>query len=477
MDRVNALVFVALVATTLEGCAVVAVDSRASREEVFRTVSERAGRDVRATMLDADDQAADGHVRGWLADGLTENRAVEIALVRNHELRALYTELDVAQTDVVQASLLHNPVGDAVAAFPVAGGAVDVSFGVAVDVIDLLYVPLRNRIATARLDEAKLRVAGSVLELAWRTEIAYFEHQANLQRLELRRQVADSAAASFELALRLRQAGNATELAVASERAFAESARLDVRSAELAVEESAERLNVLMGLWGEDAAAWKLAAERLPDPAEEEIDVERVESRAVERSLDLGAAERLVVAAGGALGLDRAAALFPELVAGGKGERRDARWEAGPTVTLPIPFFDYGQARAARARAELERARELYHSLGVRVRSAARSARERVIAHRERAIHYRRVLLPVEGEIVRQTRLQYDAMQLGPTDLLRAKEHEISTAERYVEALRDYWAARADLALVLAGRLPPGEQAPAPPALEQLPRFPFPALQ
>jgi outer membrane protein, heavy metal efflux system len=474
MDRVNALAFVALVATALGGCAVVAVDSRASREEVVRTVSERAGRDVHASMLDADGPAADGRVRGWLADGLTENRAVEIALVRNHELRALYTELDVAQSDVVQASLLHNPVGDAVAAFPVAGGAVDVSFGVAVDVIDLLYVPLRSRIATARLDEAKLRVAGTVLELAWRTEIAYFEHQANLQRLELRRQVADSAAASFELARHLRQA---TELAVASERAFAESARLDVRSAELAVRESAERLNVLMGLWGEDAGAWKLAAERLPDPADEESDLERVESRAVERSLDLGAAERLVVAAADALGLDRAAALFPELVIGGKGERRDARWEAGPTVTLPIPFFDYGQARAARARAELERARELYHALGVRVRSAARSARERVIAHRDRALHYRRVLLPVEAEIVRQTRLQYDAMQLGPTDLLRAKEHEISTAERYVEALRDYWAARADLALVVAGRLPPGEQAPAPPALEQLPRFPFPTLQ
>jgi cobalt-zinc-cadmium efflux system outer membrane protein len=476
MDRVKPFAVAALAALVLGGCAAVAVDPRAPREEVARTVSERAGRDVHASLLDGDDPSAE-RVRGWLADGLTEERAVEIALVRNHELRALYTELDVAQSDVVQASLLHNPVGDAVTAFPVAGGAVDVSFGVAVDVIDLLYVPLRSRIATARLDEAKLRVAGSVLDLAWRTEVAYFEHQANRQRLELRRQVADSAGASFELVRRMREAGNTTELALASERAFAESARLDVRAAELAAQDSAEQLNVLMGLWGEDAAAWKLAADRLPDPAEEEVDVEHVESRAVERSLDLGAAERLVAAAGDALGLDRAAALFPELVVGGKGERRDARWESGPTITLPIPFFDYGQARTARARAELERARNLYHALAVRVRSAARSARERVIAHRDRALHYRRVLLPVEAEIVRETSLEYHAMQLGPTDLLRAKEREIATAERYVEALRDYWRARADLALVLAGRLPPGEQAPAPPALEQLPRFPFPALQ
>jgi outer membrane protein, heavy metal efflux system len=474
MNVTRSVACLALVA--LGGCAVVSVDPRAPREDVVRTVSDRTGHDVRASILEADDRA-DERVRDWLADGLTADRAVEIALVRNRDLRALYTELDVAQSDVVQASLLHNPVGDAVAAFPVAGGAVDVSFGVAVDVIDLLYVPLRKRIATARLDEAKLRVAGSVLDLAWRTEVAYFQHQADRQRLDLRRQIADSAAASFELARRMREAGNTTELVVASERAFAESARLDVRSAELAAQESFERLNVSMGLWGADAGGWKLSADRLPDPADEDLDVERVESRAVERSLDLGAAERLVVAAGDALGLDRAAALFPELVAGGRGERRDARWEAGPTVTLPIPFFDYGQARAARARAELERARDLYYALGVRVRATARSARERAIAHRDRALHYRRVLLPVEAAIVRETRLEYDAMQLGPTELLRAKEHEIATAERYVEALRDYWTARADLALVLAGRLPPGEQAPAPPALEQLPRFPFPALQ
>jgi outer membrane protein, heavy metal efflux system len=462
-----------LAGVTLGGCAALRIDPQPAREEVARMVRTRTGRDVSAV----DDPAVADRIHTLLADGLTVDRAVEITLVHNRDLRALYTDLDVAQSDVVQASLLHNPVFDTVAGFPIAGGSVDMSFGLATDVIDLLYVPLRRRVASARFEEAKLRVAGQVLDFVWRAETAYYQHQADRQMLELRRQVAESADASAELARRMREAGNLTELALASEQAFAESARLDVRSAEIAARESLERLNVVMGLWGREAGSWKTDSDRLPDPPDEPVDAERLESRAVEKSLDLAAGERLVVAAGEALGLDRADALFPELVVGGKGDRRDGKWEAGPSLTLPIPFFDYGQARTARARAELDRARDLYYALGVQVRATTRSTRDRVNGHRDRALHYRRVLLPIEEQVVRQTELQYNAMQVGPFDVLRARQQEIDTASRYVEALRDYWTARTDLALILAGRLPPGEPAPAPPGLEQLPRFPFPALQ
>ncbi|MGE5219782.1 MAG: hypothetical protein ACM3SP_22505, partial [Chloroflexota bacterium] len=40
--------------------------------------------------------------------------------------------------------------------------------------------------------------------------------------------------------------------------------------------------------------------------------------------------------------------------------------------------------------------------------------------------------------------------------LLRAREQQIETAAAYVEALRDYWLARADLTQLLSGRLPGG---------------------
>jgi cobalt-zinc-cadmium efflux system outer membrane protein len=56
--------------------------------------------------------------------------------------------------------------------------------------------------------------------------------------------------------------------------------------------------------------------------------------------------------------------------------------------------------------------------------------------------------------IVNETQLQYNAMQLGVFDLLRARERQIQAAAAYVETLRDYWVARTDLGQLLSGRLP-----------------------
>jgi len=472
-----ALSLIVSMAVGLGGCMAIAVDPHAGFPQVSQLVSERAGKEVAWTPGTEEAPPALEAIKARLQDGLSEDEAIQIALLNNRNLQALYTRLGIAQADLVQASLLHNPVFDAAAGFPVGGGIVDLNFGVAMDFIDFLYTPLRKRVATARFEETKLRVAAEVLDFAWRTQTAFSRHQANEQMLEMRRQVAASTAASFVLAQRMREAGNLRELDLASEQALAEEAKLDLRLAEIAVRESREQLSTLMGLWGEEAQAWTVVPTRLPEPPREPPDAERLESRAIERSLDLAAAEQLIVAAAENVGLDRASGLFPEVIVGGKGERDAPEWEPGPTFTLPLPFFDRGQARVARAQAELRQARELRYALAVRIRAVTRTTRDRLAGYRDRALQYRDVLLPVRHRVLQETQLQYNAMQVGPLDLFRAKEQQVEAAVRYIAALQEYWMAQADLALILAGRLPPTEAAPAAPVLEQLPRFPFPTLQ
>jgi len=458
------------------GCTAIAVDPHAGFPEVSQFVTERAGKEV-VWAPDAEEAPpALEVIKTRLKDGLSADDAVQIALLNNRDLQALYSRLGIAQADLVQASLLHNPVLDAAAGFPVGGGAVSLNPSVAIDFIDLLYTPLRKRVAVAKFEETKLRVTAEVLDLAWRTQTAFYRHQANEQMLEMRRQVAASATASSELTRQLREAGNVRELDVASEGALAEEAKLDLRLAEIAVRESRETLNILMGLWGEESQAWTVASVRLPEPPREPLDAARLEARVIERSLDLAAAERLIAAAAENVTLDRTSGLFPELIVGGNGERDDAEWKPGPTFTLPFPFFDRGQARIARAQAELRQARELRHALAVRIRAVVRSTRDRLDGYRDRALHYRDVLLPMRDRVLQETQLQYNAMQVGPLDLLRAKEQQIEAAVRSIDALREYWIAHADLALILAGRLPSTEPAPAAPAVEQTPRFPFPTL-
>ncbi|MGH7927405.1 MAG: TolC family protein, partial [Candidatus Binatia bacterium] len=80
---------------------------------------------------------------------------------------------------------------------------------------------------------------------------------------------------------------------------------------------------------------------------------------------------------------------------------------------------------------------------------------------RDRALYYRDILLPLRERIVNEAQLQYNAMQLGPLQLLRAREQQIETAVAYIEALREYWLARGDIGQILAGRLPSSLASPA----------------
>jgi cobalt-zinc-cadmium efflux system outer membrane protein len=104
--------------------------------------------------------------------------------------------------------------------------------------------------------------------------------------------------------------------------------------------------------------------------------------------------------------------------------------------------------------AELRRSQQEYYALGVRVRATVRVVRERLQGAQDRALYYRDVVLPLRERIVNETQLQYNAMQRGVFELLRAREQQIQAAVTYIDTLRDYWLARTDLGQILSGRLP-----------------------
>ena len=182
--------------------------------------------------------------------------------------------------------------------------------------------------------------------------------------------------------------------------------------------------------------------------------MQELEQRALENSIDLLNARQRIMLAGNQLGFNRSTVLVPELHAGPRGEREEGSWQLGPTLELPIPLFDQGQARIGRAAAELRRSQQEYYALAVRIRSTARSVQDQLEGWRDRALYYRDILLPLRERIVNEAQLQYNAMQLGPFQLLRAREQQIQTAVEYIESLREYWLARGDLEQMLSGRLP-----------------------
>ena len=69
--------------------------------------------------------------------------------------------------------------------------------------------------------------------------------------------------------------------------------------------------------------------------------------------------------------------------------------------------------------------------------------------------------MPRRERIVNEAQLAYNAMAIGVFQLLQAKRDQIETGRVYVETLRDYWLARAEIEQLLAGRLSPGSNAQA----------------
>jgi len=327
------------------GCAT--VDQQAGFAEVSAAIAARSGKRVvwnLGTELDA--QVAQ-EVRALLHETLTVDGAIQVALLNNRRLQALYAELGVAQAEVVQAGLLKNPVFDGAMRFPIAGGPVEPDLTAALSFLDIFYLPLRKRVATAQFADAKLHVAGVVLDFAATVQAAFYRHQAHEQMLELLQTIVQALAASVEVAQRLHEAGNITDLDLARERALVEEAKLQLRSAEMAVRQSREHLNTLMGLWGTQTA-WHINR-RLPDIPEQPLPLDELESQALRQSLDLASARQRVIVAGEQVGATRATALLPELSLGAGGGREDGGWEVGPAFAFPIPLFDQGQARLVRS--------------------------------------------------------------------------------------------------------------------------------
>ncbi|MGZ8500323.1 MAG: TolC family protein [Candidatus Binatia bacterium] len=442
----------------LSGCTTISLN--AGFPEVGALVEERSGLQVFWNNGTDLDKEATEKLGLLLKNRLKVDDAAQIALLNNRELQAIYSDLGVAQADLVQAGLLSNPIFDASIKWPIPdGGRPDLELAAVMNFLDILYLPLRRRVATARFEAAKTRVGGLVLDFAVRVRTAFYVHQANEQMLDLRRTIVQGLTGSFDVARRLHEAGNISDLDFARERALLEGGKLALRSVEVAVRRSREDLNILMGLWGKQTE-WQ-TDQRLPEIPQQPIQTEDIERVALSRSVDLLHARQRLVSAGEQLGLNKATALIPESHLGALGERTDGAWEVGPVLEFPIPLFDQGQARTGRAAAELRRAQQEYYSLAVKIRATARALRDRVQGTRDRALYYRDIMLPLHERIVHETQLHYNAMQLGPIQLLRAREQQIETGAAYVEVLRDYWLARTELAQLLNGRLLVGDGARA----------------
>lgn len=454
---------VLLAAGLLSGCATVPRDG--GFPDVQKSIAERTGQLIQWRGNSANDAAVEAAVRSLLQKELNADEAVQIALLNNRHLQATYEELGIAQADLVQAGLLKNPVFNGDLKFGEAGGGTKVELSVVADFLDVLYIPMRKSIAESALQGTKLRVGLAVMDLASEARSTFYALEAATQILEMRRTVLKASEASYELAQRINEAGNNTALDLATERALYEESKLNLAAAEAEATDLHEHLTSLLGLWGNQTEF--TITSRLPELPEEELPAEGLEHRAIAQSMDLKLASGEIATAEKRLGITKPLGVLSELELGAAAEREaGGGWGIGPAFALPIPIFSQGQPAVATAAARLHQAEQGYFALAVDIRSGVRSAYKHMLAARQRADYYRKVIIPLRHSIVEESQKRFNGMLIGGFQLLQAKRDEVETGKDYIEALRDYWLARTELDQILAGRFVRSERPLFTPNLE-----------
>ncbi len=447
MKTVLRIGMAAALAATLGAC----VPKDAGYQDVRNVVSKRTGHDVRWNHIESQSESAKA-ARQLLARPLTADSAVKIALLVNPDVQADLEELGIARAALVRARAIPNPTAEIGVGFPIGeSGEPDIDLAATMDLTELIFMPLRKAAATEELNAARMSVAGSVMDRMLETKTLFYRYQASEQIIELRRTVLLASRSSFDAARRMHEAGNMNNLDFANEQALYEEARLGVASAEANLTTTREQLNAAMGVWG-SGATWKVAG-RLPDPPDADLDIKNLEGRALGASLDLAMTKKLFEAAARRANFEKARGWLPELGAGVEAEREEGEWDFGPLIEVEIPLFYQGQGEVAAARAVMRQQKKRFESLAVQIRSASRAAATGLMAARDRAVFYRDTLLPLRAKILHETQLGYNAMGLGIFQLLQAKRDQVETGRAYVEALRDYWIARAEVEQLLAGRV------------------------
>ena len=433
------------------GCA--QVPKEAGFNEVQGLVEERVEYRLQWNQKTEADCDVEKAIEQLLQSELSPEAAVQIALLNNRNLQAVYEDLGITQADVVEAGLLENPVLFGQARFPDKSSENNnYEFGITQNFLNILMQPARKKLSTIRFEQVKLQVADEVIQMVAEVRKAYFMVLGARQIRDLRNEIALAAGNSFELARRLHSAGNISDLELATEKAHFEQSRMELARSEATLLDEREHLTRLMGLWGSQIN-WRLP-QQLPDIPSAEMPLEHVESMAIENRLDLAAERKAVEALAQALGITIDWRWVGQIEVGISREREtDRTWVTGPSLAIELPIFNQRQADIARLEAQLRLSQNRLSAQAIDIRSEVRSLRNRLIMQRNIIDHYRHTFLPLREQIVDLTLKNYNYMLTGAFDLIMAKQQEFEAYQKYLEAIRDYWIIRAEMQRSLGGRL------------------------
>lgn len=475
----RALGLPAAVVLLTTGCATVdpQPDYLRARALIERSTGVAETYDPEGEGLSPDDLIAD------LADGLTLEEAVRIALLNNRQLHAAYLDIGIARADWVQSGLLANPSLGVGVMFPEGGGRSNLQANLAQNIVDLWQMPVKKRIGEHQVEEQIVRVARLAGELAAETKRAYHSAVAAGNLLEIAEENVALLTKSYEATRIQREAGVASPLDESLQRGEMLHAELGLRVARLA---AVNAKRALAGLLSLDLVLDELAlTDPLPESADDAFDAESLIALAREMRLDLKALSEVVLASDAETKLEYQR-VFPEVSVGIGAERLEGRSQGGrdvaadfaraslrageptipdiqtrgehtgekrddiefmmgPNIAVTLPIFDQNQAQIAKARYTHIQAIKSYEDLYLSIAQDIRVAVDRAKTLWSNVGFYRGELLRQAEKNLEFTNAAYQAGTVGVLTLLDSQRSLLDTRRGYVQAWADAASSLSDL--------------------------------
>ena len=384
---------------------------------------------------------------------LTETQAVRYALINNPELNALYYELGFSAADLYDASRIRNPIfSSSLLDSDEAGMGDQLTLSIIASFAGIMTLPARKRIANAEFVAARQGFAFAVLELSSTTQASFYVYVASQQTAELRQQAFKAASLSLELAERYYKAGNITPREIALERAAAAEASLVLLRAEADRFKARTHLARLLSV--SSAEPWNTVSQlALPPTQDDSIDT--LLSLALESRLDLSAAKIRADYLADKLGVTNWSRWLRDLTLGFERERGgDGEILKGPTLEWELPIFSFKRGDLLRAEAELQSQMAELRALTLDIDTEVRLAFENMNNWEQQVRTYKDKLIPARIDATQRAQREQNFMLIGIFELIDSKQEEYDSYEGYIEAARDYWLARTDLARAVGNKLP-----------------------
>jgi len=472
----------------LAGCIRVAPETDYQR--TAQLIAERTG--SREVYDPASEELVDQKITALLADGLTVDEAVQIALMNNRGLQALFFKVGASRADLVQSQLLSNPSMGFSVRFPEGGGRSNLVLNFGQELVDLWQIPVRKQIAAAELEQVVLGAADRAVDIAAEVRTRYHQLAAAQQAVGIARENVVLVERSLKLARDRYSAGEAGLLDVNLVRATLVEVRVSLINLEREAQVARAALGRVMGLSRAEAALhlhgpWpsqlsRLASEdlllrealtRRPDA---QVAFQRVKAARADlerqylsifSSVMMGAElERMerralpgrkIAAETARASIANGALTAPDIES--RGQRNLARRQIidsliGPTFQITLPIWDQNQAQIAKSaygvQQRMRELEDLLDEIARQVQASYATARTADELHR----FFEEQALPQARENIAAALKAYEAGEQGILAVIDAQRFLINQRLAAVNVVRDYAVALAELERAVGGRLP-----------------------